>query len=511
MQPRPVVESLRSAGGGPVHRTRVAGGVRLVIERGGDGDHLIRFGQHPFHLSEDLGLLTCSAPSQMDAEWEHALLDWVIYSAAVLAGMQCIHASAIESRGAVFAFAAPSGGGKTTLAAELVRRGATFFCDDVLALAHDGDNVVAHPGPPFALFDPDRRELIRCLGPQRGTLGGETWVTAEHPARRPATVAAILLLDRHDGGPTTPRIQPGSFVDLRRLAIGIPRPGDREERRFSTLATLAEQALILRLTSSTSAPLAALAGSIEALLPGEGAAMGDQAHHQASAPLRKASPIAGSTLFAVRALCKSWGDRAVLDGLELQVERGAVVGICGANGTGKTTLLRVCSGLIDPDEGDIDLDGSHPRRDRARFQSRVGFLSAGDRGLYARLTGMQHLELWGRVSLLGRGAFRPAIERIVERLELADLVEQRMDRLSMGQRQRFRLAMAFLHEPDLVLLDEPLTSLDLNGAKLLLDCIADLTRRGGAVVWCSPSLGEEAPFDRRMALETGRLGPMTSP
>ena len=210
-------------------------------------------------------------------------------------------------------------------------------------------------------------------------------------------------------------------------------------------------------------------------------------------------------LLAVHALRKAWGDHVVLDDLELVVEAGALVGIGGDNGIGKTTLLRICVGLISADSGVVDLGGLHPRRDRAAYQSRVGFLSAGDRGLYARLTALQHLELWGRVSLLSRRELDAAIERMVERLQLDRLVGQRMDRLSMGQRQRVRLAMAFLHEPDLVLLDEPLNSLDDNGAESLRRCLADLTGRGGAAVWCAPSTEREAPFDARLVLENGTL------
>jgi ABC-type multidrug transport system ATPase subunit len=216
-------------------------------------------------------------------------------------------------------------------------------------------------------------------------------------------------------------------------------------------------------------------------------------------------------LLDVGGLRKSWGDGAVLDGLDLSLERGALVGIAGANGIGKTTLLRICAGLIHADGGAVELEGLHPRRDRSRYQSRVGFLAAGDRGLYARLTVMQHLRLWGRVSLLGRERFRDSIERIVERLELGELTERRMDRLSMGQRQRVRLAMAFLHEPQLVLLDEPLNSLDENGAGLLRGCLAELTRGGGGGLWCAPSIGGEAPFDRRLVLEAGRLRPIPAP
>jgi ABC-2 type transport system ATP-binding protein len=213
-------------------------------------------------------------------------------------------------------------------------------------------------------------------------------------------------------------------------------------------------------------------------------------------------------LLAVHRLSKSWGERTILDELELVVDAGTLVGICGENGIGKTTLLRICAGLIRADSGVVELEGLHPQRDRGRYQSKVGFLSAGDRGLYARLTPLQHLELWARVSLLGRERFRPAIERIVEQLALADLVGQRMDRLSMGQRQRVRLAMAFLHEPDLVLLDEPLNSLDEKGALLLGECLAALTARGGAAIWCSPSIAAEVEFDLALELEDGRLGPV---
>lgn len=212
-------------------------------------------------------------------------------------------------------------------------------------------------------------------------------------------------------------------------------------------------------------------------------------------------------LLAVHKLRKSWGDRVILDDLELILDAGTMTWVGGANGIGKTTLLRICAGLIMAESGIVSLDGLHPRRDRAAYQARMGFLSAGDRGLYARLTVRQHLELWGRISLLGRDRLRPAVDRMVQGLDLTELSERRMDRLSMGQRQRVRLAMAFLHEPDVVLLDEPLNSLDESGSALLRGMLGEVTSRGGAVLWCSPSVENQADFDVELKLEEGRLHP----
>jgi ABC-2 type transport system ATP-binding protein len=212
-------------------------------------------------------------------------------------------------------------------------------------------------------------------------------------------------------------------------------------------------------------------------------------------------------LLVMLSLHKTWGDLKVLDDVELVLDAGTTTWIGGANGVGKTTLLRIAAGLICPDEGVVDLDGLHPRLDRARYQARVGFLSAGDRGLYARLNVRQHLELWARLSLLSRASRCATIERTIEQLELQELVDSRLDRLSMGQRQRVRIAMAFLHEPDLVLLDEPLSSLDERSAGLLRACLSDVARRGGAALWVSPTPPEEAVFDRLLWLEGGRLVP----
>ena len=205
---------------------------------------------------------------------------------------------------------------------------------------------------------------------------------------------------------------------------------------------------------------------------------------------------------------KRWpgSDQPVLDDVNLVVEPGAVVRIGGANGAGKTTLLRIAAGLIRPEAGRIRLGLLDVETDRTAFQRRVGFLSASSAGLYARLTVRDHLRLWSRLALMSRSDRAAACERVLAALGLRQLADRRVDRLSMGQRQRARLAGAFLHDPHVVMLDEPTTSLDEEGAGLLVAEVERVRRAGGGALWCAPGEIETSlSFDQRLVLRKGHL------
>ncbi len=207
---------------------------------------------------------------------------------------------------------------------------------------------------------------------------------------------------------------------------------------------------------------------------------------------------------AIRGVSKRW--RAdlpqVLDGLDLTLEPGTKTWIGGRNGVGKTTMLRIAAGLIDPDDGRAEVWGITARENRARYQRLVSFLPAGDRGLYARLTVRRQLEFCARIAMLPRARLRQAVEEAIDTFDLQELAERRVDRMSMGQRQRLRIAMTFLPRPEVVLLDEPLTSLDEEGGALLAQAIERLIaqRRGRAVVLAqrrAPRHGFRRPLDDR--------------
>jgi ABC-2 type transport system ATP-binding protein len=198
----------------------------------------------------------------------------------------------------------------------------------------------------------------------------------------------------------------------------------------------------------------------------------------------------------------------VLDDVSLSVGPGETVGIVGRNGAGKTTLLRIAAGLLEPEAGTVRIAGIDPARDRTGAQRRIGVCSAGNTGLYGRLGVRAHLELWGRIALMPRADRERAIDAALRDFALAEFGDRRVDRMSMGQRQRLRLALAFLHAPDLLLLDEPRTSLDSEGCEIAARAVARAAARGGGAVVCYPS-GEDQllPFDRVYAVSDGGLVP----
>jgi ABC-2 type transport system ATP-binding protein len=226
----------------------------------------------------------------------------------------------------------------------------------------------------------------------------------------------------------------------------------------------------------------------------------------AAGPRQQREPVAAP--LRLHGVSKRWRKDLplVLDALDLTLEPGTITWVGGRNGVGKTTMLRVAAGLIDPDSGRAEVWGMTARENRARYQQLVSFLPAGDRGLYARLTVRRQLKFWARIAMVAPAHVDAAVEQSIDTFELRELADRRVDRMSMGQRQRLRIAMTFLPRPEVVLLDEPLTSLDEEGAALLRAAVAEVLAREGAILWCSPS-GEhqEMTFDVRWMVEGGRL------
>jgi ABC-2 type transport system ATP-binding protein len=203
-------------------------------------------------------------------------------------------------------------------------------------------------------------------------------------------------------------------------------------------------------------------------------------------------------------ITKRWGANLVLDDVTLDIGAGTVTGVAGDNGAGKTTLLRIACGIVIPESGSVRFRGVDIERERAAYTRAIGLLSAGDGGLYARLTVNQNLSFWSGLAGLSRRHRARRMGDVLSEFELEELAQRRVERLSMGQRQRVRLAATFLHEPLIVFLDEPRTSLDETGVSLLAAALDRLVSRGGAALWVSHE-PDEPLVSELWRLSDGRL------
>jgi ABC-2 type transport system ATP-binding protein len=230
-----------------------------------------------------------------------------------------------------------------------------------------------------------------------------------------------------------------------------------------------------------------------------------------SAPLSDPTLTVSSTgepILELEGLYHKWkGPKPpVLDDVSLILRSGEVTWVGGRNGVGKTTLLRLAAGILLPQRGSVRIGELTPASKRGLYRRQIGFLSAGDRGLQARLRVSQQLDYWGRLAYVPRERRTEMVADSLRRFGLEEFSARRVDRMSMGQRQRIRLAMAFLHEPRVVLLDEPRNSLDDDGYLLLNEQIEHAAKRGATVLWCSPR-GEDRVIecDASYTLADGRL------
>lgn len=189
-------------------------------------------------------------------------------------------------------------------------------------------------------------------------------------------------------------------------------------------------------------------------------------------------------MLALRDLCKRFGDVVALDGCTLSVDRGAMLGFLGPNGAGKTTAMRSIFGLMRPDSGDVTWDGRKiSPEDRRSF----GYMPE-ERGLYPKMKAFDQLAYLGRLRGLDKRAAASSADHWLGRLGLAERHDTSIEALSHGNQQRVQLAAALVHDPDLMVLDEPFSGLDPIAAETMADILRERAASGKAVVFSSHQL-----------------------
>ncbi|MEM1061086.1 MAG: ABC transporter ATP-binding protein [Planctomycetota bacterium] len=194
-----------------------------------------------------------------------------------------------------------------------------------------------------------------------------------------------------------------------------------------------------------------------------------------------------------------------VDELSFEIESGEVYGLLGPNGAGKTTTLRMILGLLTPTAGDVTVEGRSVRSDPAGVKAAIGYVSASS-GLYEWLTPREHLEYFGAAYGLDAETTAARADLLTERFALADFADRACGSLSTGQRQRTNFARAVIHDPAVLLCDEPTRGLDIGGVREVTRFISEERDAGKRVLFCTHRLDEAQRLcDRFGLLREGRL------
>jgi ABC-2 type transport system ATP-binding protein len=198
--------------------------------------------------------------------------------------------------------------------------------------------------------------------------------------------------------------------------------------------------------------------------------------------------------------------RAALDGLCLAIPDGEVHGLLGPNGAGKTTLCRILSTVLLPTSGTARVAGLDVVTDTAAVRRTIGIVFGGERGLYNRLTARQNLLYWSSLFHMRTRDAKPRVEQLLKRTGLADRADERVETYSRGMKQRLHLARGLIHDPKVVILDEPTVGMDPVAAHDFRALVRQLRADGRTLLLTTHDMAEaEAVCDRVSLIDEGKL------
>jgi len=216
-------------------------------------------------------------------------------------------------------------------------------------------------------------------------------------------------------------------------------------------------------------------------------------------------------MFEVRNLRKQFAGIEVLHGVSFRIARGEILGYLGPNGSGKSTTIKIIAGLLDPNSGRITLDGTDIADDPPAFRRRLGYVPE-EPNLYTHLTAVEYLRLVGLMRDLPAAPLDAHITTLLRLLDLELASYGPLSSFSKGMRQRVLLAAALLHDPDLLIFDEPFSGLDVNASLMLRALLQALQRRGKMILFSSHQMDVVETLCRRvLILFRGRVAVEGSP
>lgn len=191
--------------------------------------------------------------------------------------------------------------------------------------------------------------------------------------------------------------------------------------------------------------------------------------------------------------------------VSFRAETGDILGLLGPNGAGKTTLLRMLSTALKPTSGTAIFDGVDVVKSPLEVRKKIGFLS-DNTGLYGRLSPRETIEYFGKLHGMERSELKRRMDKLFSLLEMTSFVDKRNDSLSSGMKQKVSIARTLIHDPDVIMFDEPTTGLDVSAAEAILKFIESCKAEGKTVLFCTHHMHEvDRLCERLVVLHQGRL------
>lgn len=204
-------------------------------------------------------------------------------------------------------------------------------------------------------------------------------------------------------------------------------------------------------------------------------------------------------------LTKTFGPTIAVNNVSILIPRGQILGYLGANGAGKTTTVKMIAGLLQPSSGAVLVDGYDVTKQPIEAKRRIGYVPESG-GLYESLTAFEYLQMVGRLYHLQEAAIQQKINAFAEFFDLKPYLRKRISQFSKGMKQKVLISAALIHNPEILLLDEPFASLDATTVNMIKQLIRNLTDCGKTIFMCSHMLDTvERICDRFVILDKGKI------
>lgn len=211
-------------------------------------------------------------------------------------------------------------------------------------------------------------------------------------------------------------------------------------------------------------------------------------------------------MLRVENLTKKFKKVTAVDNVSFEVNPGEIIGLLGENGAGKTTTLRMLATMLKPTSGNATIDGYNIIDNPNKIRERIGILFGGDVALYDRLTGRENMIYFAKLNRMSDLEANQAVNKIASELEMSDYIDRPVGKYSRGMKQKVSLARSIIHQPDVMLFDEPSTGLDVLSSKLIHDFILKCKKDNKAIVFSSHNMYEtEKLCDRIIIIHKGKI------